>query len=64
MDLPNTDELIEQILAAPDASYWLKRALVDASQRDPLDALKDAELVARILRSRFHSVAGVLNADG
>ncbi len=64
MDSTNTDELIEQILVAPDASYWLKHALVDASRRDPLDALKDAELLARILRSRFHSIAGVSHADG
>ena len=36
----------------PAASYWLKNALIEAINRDPVDAAQDAEVLARILKLR------------
>lgn len=44
-DLPS----IEQILADPAASDWLKAALYTALSRDPVDAANDAEVLAKVL---------------
>ena len=40
----------EDVLNDFSASYWLKNALSSALQRDPIDASRDAELLARLLR--------------
>lgn len=47
-DLPT----IEQILADPAASDWLKAALYTALSRDPVDAANDAEVLAKVLDHR------------
>jgi hypothetical protein len=47
-DLPSIDE----ILADPAASFWLKRALRSALCRDPVDAACDSEILARLLGRR------------
>ena len=44
-DLPS----IEQILADPAASDWLKAALHSALARDPVDAANDSEILAKLL---------------
>lgn len=49
--MPSDDE-IRQILNGPGTSYWLKNALTSALNRDPVDAVNDAELLALILRHR------------
>jgi hypothetical protein len=36
----------------PASSYWLKNALIEAINRDPLDAAQDAEVLSRILKLR------------
>lgn len=54
----NIDKKIQALIAAPDTSFWLKRALTEATQRDCLDALNDAELLARLLRARFEALVG------
>jgi hypothetical protein len=38
------------ILASPSTHYWLKAALREALEKDPVDALHDAETLLRILR--------------
>ena len=43
----------------PSASHWLRRAVRDALARDPVDAWKDADLLARLLKDRVHVVAAV-----
>jgi len=50
-DLPSVNEL----LAAPDVSFWLKDALRSAIKRDPIDAANDAELLAAVLAN----IAGI-----
>jgi len=47
-DLPSVDE----VLADPAASSWLKTALRSALNRDPVDAAHDSEILARLLEER------------
>ena len=47
-DLPGIDD----VLADPAASYWLKTALCSALNRDPVDAAHDSEILARLLEDR------------
>ena len=42
----------------PAASYWLKNALIEAINRDPVDAAQDAEVLARILKLRAAAAIG------
>ena len=49
--LPNSS----QILADPQTSEWLKSALETAAERDPIDALNDALLLAATLEERLRS---------
>ena len=51
-DLPDIDE----VLAAPAASYWLKTALRSALCRDPVDAANDSEILARLLEERCNQI--------
>ena len=44
---------INEILASPVASYWLKDALKALDSRDPVDALNDAEALARIMETKL-----------
>ena len=40
----------------PAASGWLKNALLEAVNRDPVDAAQDAEALSRILKLRAAAV--------
>jgi hypothetical protein len=40
----------------PGASAWLKNALVDAINRDPVSAAEDADVLRRILQLRAAAV--------
>lgn len=48
LPLPSVDE----VLADPTASFWLRNALLAALSRDPVDAANDAEVLARLLDRR------------
>jgi hypothetical protein len=53
-------ELLEdRILADDSASFWLKDAIIALEQRDPVDALSDAETLVKILRERLNKIMGV-----
>ncbi len=56
--LPSCESLLER----QDVSYWLKHALRQALQRDPVDAARDAELLADVLRHRADAMLGVAAA--
>ena len=47
--LPRSDVII----ADPETSEWLKSALQSAAQRDPIDALNDALVLAATLEERL-----------
>jgi hypothetical protein len=57
----NIDDQIRDVIASPVTSFWLKHALADALERDCLDALRDAELLAYLLKDRFESLMGGQN---
>jgi tRNA U34 5-methylaminomethyl-2-thiouridine-forming methyltransferase MnmC len=48
----------------PVASDWLKNALVEAINRDPVDAANDAEILCRILLLRAAAVVQKSGAPG
>jgi len=43
---------IDEVLADPAASSWLKTALRSALCRDPVDAAHDSEILTRLLGKR------------
>ena len=47
---------IEEILADPSASFWLRHALLAALSRDPVDAANDAAVLARVLDRRCREI--------
>jgi hypothetical protein len=53
--MPSDDE-IRTILSGPGTSTWLKNALTAALDRDPVDAVNDAELLAMVLGHRADKI--------
>ncbi|MBS4019988.1 MAG: hypothetical protein KGZ68_17335 [Dechloromonas sp.] len=47
---------IEAILTDPSTSFWLRDALRTASQRDPVDALNDAECLRAVLQQQLDAI--------
>jgi hypothetical protein len=54
--MPTPDIEGEEILEDPSASDWLKGALRTALERDPVDALNDALVLAGALEARLRVV--------
>ena len=54
--MPTPDSEGEEILEDPAASDWLKGALRTALERDPVDALNDALVLAGALEARLRVV--------
>jgi hypothetical protein len=52
VNLPSVDE----VLADPAASIWLKMALRSALCRDPVDAAYDSEILAKLLGQRCDAI--------
>jgi hypothetical protein len=55
---PKADDLpgIDEVLADPAASYWLKGALQSSLCRDPVDAARDSDVLARLLGRRCDEI--------
>jgi hypothetical protein len=53
---PLADLNADEVLADPAASTWLKGALRDSLERDPIDALNDVLALAGILEERLRRV--------
>jgi hypothetical protein len=49
---------IQQLLADSGVSYWLKGALPIMLDRDPIDALNDAEILVEVLTARLAEIQG------
>ena len=47
---------INEILADPGISYWLKDAIKTAYERDPVDALQDARRLLKMLGERYTQI--------
>lgn len=54
--MPTPDIEGDEILDDPTASDWLKGALRTALERDPVDALNDALVLAATLEERLRAV--------
>jgi hypothetical protein len=52
---PTSDPEGEEILDDPSASDWLKGALRSALERDPVEALNDALVLAATLEERLRA---------
>jgi len=59
MSTPIADRTAEHVLSDPAASHWLKTALRDSLERDPVDALNDALALAGVLEDRLRQVMGL-----
>jgi hypothetical protein len=53
---------VEEVMRDQAASQWLKSALRTALERDPVDALNDAFVLASILEERLREVLELDNA--
>ena len=50
---------IQEILSDPASSFWLKQALQQALQRDPVNAAHDSRLLADLLAARVDAMLKV-----
>lgn len=48
---------LQEVLADPSTSHWLRDALTSAMPRDPVDALNDAEYLSDVLARRCNATA-------
>ncbi len=48
--------LHDEILVDPSASDWLKNALRAALERDPVDAVNDAEMLLKALNEKLDAL--------
>jgi len=46
------DRTVKRLFDDPAVSFWLKRAIRELSDRDPFDAVGDAELLHGLMRVR------------
>ncbi len=51
---------LKDVLADPGISHWLKDAIKAAYERDPIDAVRDAQRLLKILGERY---AQIVNRD-
>jgi hypothetical protein len=51
---------LKEILADPNISCWLKEAVKTAYQQDPVDALRDARRLLKMLGERY---TRIVNGD-
>jgi hypothetical protein len=49
---------IADVLSDPSVSYWLKDQYRNLLDRDPADAVNDAQLLAAMMLTRFHDLFG------
>ena len=59
-----SDKTIARLLVDPSLSYWLKDALRIALNRDPLDALNDAEALCQVLTERAQEILDIEERGG
>lgn len=52
MKSKNNEELVAEILNDPAASHWLKKAISELGDRDPIDAAGDAYRLSIVMQAR------------
>jgi hypothetical protein len=61
---PNESPSAEALLADEAASSWLITTLKSALERDPIDALNDALVLAEVLDARLRRELGLQDVEG
>lgn len=51
-----SSDQMQAILRDPATSFWLRQACAALQERDPLDALHDAQLLHRAMCTRFSTL--------
>jgi hypothetical protein len=47
---------LKELLANPSVSQWLKDVLMTAYDRDPVDAIRDAQSMLKLLGERYTQI--------
>jgi hypothetical protein len=50
-------------MQCPAASFWLKRALAETANRDPVDSLNDCEVLLEILKAECETACGLASLE-
>lgn len=59
MSILAADSEIKHLIENPGTSYWLRKALTSALDRDPVDAANDAGTLARMMEMRVDALLGM-----
>lgn len=54
---------MQTLLKDGTISYWLKNTLLELQKRDPVDALRDVELLGKVLKKRLRSLGVPSDVD-
>jgi hypothetical protein len=54
-----TNQGIESLLSDPRSSGWLKTALLSSLDREPIDAVNDAEMLYQVLKDWLRNAEGI-----
>lgn len=55
---------VDSVLRSRDASAWLRRAVLDLLDRDPIDALNDVEALAEVMAHRADMILHAATGNG
>ena len=50
---------VAEVLSDPASSFWLRQSLRSALERDPVDALNDALVLASVLDAQLRAALGL-----
>ena len=53
---PNATQLKNDLINDPSIRFWLKKAITDLEDRDPVDALNDVVLLKRFCELRLKDI--------
>ena len=53
--LKELEQMLQKVTENPDASIWLRKAIVELWQRDSIEALKDLEILQTLLQAKKKS---------
>jgi hypothetical protein len=62
MPTPSYDKARDTIIGDPSCSFWLRDAIRGLENRDPVDAVHDAECLCELLTTRLEELLPPLSA--
>lgn len=54
----NVQDIIHMVIESPSVSFWLKGAIKELLDRDPVDAWADAEVLKQVMYMRLKKIQG------